>query len=156
MGAAIVTGIGPLLMAAGKPRALMAYNLVTLVLYALAVYLLAPHGLTTICVGVLAVQAVNFAATHWILLDRLLGIPIRSLWGEIAPGTCAGLALLAVTYPLVDLLADAGVASGLVILIAAPVAAAIAVVVVRRGFPAAWQDALMITRAVRPGSRRGD
>ena len=153
MGTAIVTGIGPLLMAAGRPRALMLYNLVTLAVYALAVYLLAPHGLTTVCVGVLAVQAVNFAATHWILLDRMLGIPIRSLWGEIAPGTCAGLALLAVTYPLVDALATAGVGPALVVLITAPVAALIAVVVLWRGFPAAWDDALLIVRTVRPGRR---
>jgi len=153
MGAAIVTGIGPLMLAAGKPRELMIYNLVTLAVYALAVYVMAPHGLTAVCLGVLAVQTVNFGATHYFLLQRMLGIPVSGLWAEVAPGACAGAALLAVTYPLVDRLSAAGVGDVLVLLAAVPVAAAIAVTVIWRLFPAAWADAMLIVGAVRPGRK---
>ena len=159
MGAAIVTGIGPLLLAVGRARVLMVYNLVTLVLYALTVYVMAPHGITAVCVGVLVVQAVNFVATHVLLLRRMLGIPLRSVAREVAPGSVASLGLLVVAYPLVEGLTSAGWGAVPVLLSATAVAAAVTVGVLSRLFPDAWADVMLGVRSVRApraAARSGD
>jgi O-antigen/teichoic acid export membrane protein len=154
MGAAIVTGIGPMLLAAGKPRVLMIQNLVTLGAYAGTVYLLAPRGLTAICLGVLAVQAVNFVASQLIILQRILGVPAKDLWREVLPGGTATVAVLAVVYPLVDRMSAAGVGSTLIVVVAAVAATGIATTIVWRLFPAAWADVLLGVGAVRPRPSR--
>lgn len=149
MGTAIVTGIGPLMLAAGKQRELLVYNVVTLIIYAAAIYIVAPYGLIAICLAVLGVQGLNFVATHYLLLHRMMGIAVSGLWREIAPGVVSSLALLAVTYPLSDGLGKSGLGSALTLLIASTVACVISVAVIRRLFPAAWADALLVARSVR-------
>lgn len=148
MGTAVVTGIGPLLLAAGKQRALLVYNVLTLIAYAATVYVAAPHGLTVVCLAVVAVQGLNFVATHYVLLERMLGIPMRQLWADVSPGGAASLALFIAAYPLTRVLSDADVEPALILVLAGALAALTWFATVRMLFPAAWGDVLLVQRAV--------
>jgi lipopolysaccharide exporter len=148
MGTAVVTGIGPLLLAAGKQRALLVYNLATLIVYAGTVFVAAPYGLTVVCLAVLAVQGINFLATHYILLERMLGIPMRRLWTDVAPGGAASLAAFLVAYSLTRALSGADLEATLILVLAGALAALAWLATVRILFPAAWGDVLLVRRAV--------
>lgn len=154
MGAAVATGTGALLMAAGKAKLVMTNNLINLVAYAVAVWLAAPAGLTVVSLTVLGVQTVRFIWVQYFVLQRVIGITPQQIRQEAAPGTCASLALLAVTYPLVDRLSAAGVDAVWVLLLSVPLAAAIAIGILWRFFPTAWADIAMIARLVLPRMRQ--
>ena len=54
MVSAVGTGTGALLLAVGRPRALLGYNGVAFAAYAIAVLASVPFGVTAVCVAVVA------------------------------------------------------------------------------------------------------
>ena len=58
MAYSIATGTGPLMVAVGKPNALLVWNMCELVLYAVLIMLLASHGLTVVSIGVVCVTPI--------------------------------------------------------------------------------------------------
>ena len=78
-------GLGPMIVAVGHPRALFTWNLVNIVSIGAAVYIAAPHGLEPVCLAVLGVRLVRYAAAYVFLLNRLAGVPIRRMWIDPMP-----------------------------------------------------------------------
>ena len=99
--AAILTGYPQILLAAGKPRALLYFNLVLLALYVATSWVAAPHGLTALAVSVVAVHAVMMVAVYGVLFRLLLKIPIKRLVTDLLPAAACSLALAgaAVRWP---------------------------------------------------------
>jgi len=148
---ALSTGMGPLVVAAGKPQALARWNVVLLVGYAATVFVSASAGgIVTVCAAVTAFYIVQLLVFHYFLLERLVGIPMRSLFYDVASAATGSIALLLVALPTVALLDGHEVAAPLVCVVATALGLAAYLVVVRGLFPKTWQDLALLGRRVMP------
>ena len=156
MAVALYTGTGPLLLAAGRPSAMLAFNLVRLAIYAAAVLFAAPHGLTAVSIAVTAVMIAQLVAAQHLLLGRLMGIPMRSLWHDAGPAVVSSVALLVVAVPLTRLTDDAGLPAPLTVLVAAGAGTGAYLAALRALFRPAWGDLDELVRRTlaRPGRSR--
>ena len=146
--ACLYESIAPLLLATGKVRSLLGFNLVGLILYVVAIYLAAGLGLTAVCLAVVGVHLCLLFGTYFFLVHRLFHLPLRSLWDDMAPASVAGSALLLVAFAAVELLSDAGVAT-VPILLAAAVAGTLSyLLVMRLLFETVWSDLRTLLRRV--------
>ncbi len=146
---AIGTGIGPVMLAAGKPRPLLVNNIVTFACFALTVYVCAGFGLIATCVGVVAYRLIALAVSQYCLATRLLGIPLRdTLVRDPGPAAISAAALLAVAFPL------SAAVDGYppLIRLAVTAAAGFAVygLVLRVLFSTAWSDVAILLAEVLP------
>jgi O-antigen/teichoic acid export membrane protein len=150
MTAAVMTGIGPLLLALGRPKVLLGWNIVSLVPYVLMIYFLAPMGITTVCIGVVGLRVATLLLYQWFLLQRLVGIPFRRLWDDVGPATVATLALLAVAFPLRAALDSAGAPVLVTLSVAAAAGGGVYLLSLRAFFGAAWGDVTMLADRLLP------
>ena len=146
MAYAVATGTGPLMIAIGKPGALVRWSLCELGAYAALIWVLSAHGLIAISIGVSAFAVASLLAIQLFLLKPYVGIPVGQLVGDVLPGLTAAVAVLATAVPLRLLLADA-MPTVLVILVVAAVCAAAAAAALRL-FPATWSDVWTVAGGV--------
>jgi lipopolysaccharide exporter len=149
--AAILTGYPQLMLAAGKPRALFAFNMIVLALYVGTAWVAAPHGIVAVSVAVVAVHLVVLVSVYGLLFKRLLGIPVRRLVTDLLPGVAGSVALLAAGFPLAEALRGAGAPAPVTIAVVACVGAVVYASVLRGLFPAVWGDTAGLARRVLPG-----
>ena len=97
MSAALAAGTGPLMVAAGKAVHLLVFNAVAAALYGATIYLVAPHGLTTVCWAVAVCQAAALAAIY-VLVHRTLGIRVRKLLADALPSFASSGPLVVVAF----------------------------------------------------------
>jgi hypothetical protein len=147
MAMALAAGTGPLLVAAGKPSALLALNVATLIVYAAVIWVATPFGLTTICFAVVA-HSLVWVCSLYVLMDRLLGLPVKRIVWEALPATVCTAALVATTWPATYGMEAAGVSSTLILLVAGLLGAAVYGGGLRLAFPSAWADVALIARRV--------
>jgi hypothetical protein len=154
MVACIGTGTGPLLLAVGRPGVLMTFNLVAFVPYAAGVVIAAPHGLTAVCVTVVGVKLLSLLALLAVI-ERYVGISVvETLRNDVVPAGVAGLASLAVSWPLTRALAGE-LPTAVVLTIAAAGGLALYGGVLRLLFPDTFRDLrLLFARALPHRSRR--
>ena len=153
MVAVVLTGTGPLLMAVGRPSALLVYNGVNAAVFLSVVLATAPYGLIAVCAGFLGVQLVSLVAANHFLLGRIAGIPLRDTVADIAPAVVASaVAGLAGTLAAAVVDPDDVTAAGHIVIVGGLVVA-IYVGVVRTGFPAVWADVCLVARRA-SGRRR--
>lgn len=100
MATAIATGTGPLMAAVGKPGALVRWAVPQLLAYVALVALLAPHGLTTVAIGVAAFTVSWVVFLQAFLVRRAIGLKMRDLAEDVAPG----IFVAAVVFTVVELL----------------------------------------------------
>jgi PST family polysaccharide transporter len=150
--AAVITGVGPLMLAIGRPRQLFAYNVGTALSYGVLVYLVTPFGLTTVCWAFVGFQLVNFFTSHALLLRRFVGIPLRGILADVGPAGVGSAAVLAVALPCVS--AGSGeVPDPLLLVLTAGVALSTYAVVLRLLFPAMFKDLVLLASRVLPTTR---
>jgi len=140
MAVCVVTGLGPLIMAAGHPKALFAFNLASGGTLAAVVLLTAEFGLIAVCWAVAAFYFVQVASAQWFLLGRLLGIPMRQVLVDIAPSGVGSLGILAVALPLARVLEGSELHPALQIVATSAAAFAVYLVLLRTVFRPAWRD----------------
>jgi O-antigen/teichoic acid export membrane protein len=159
---ALAGGSGPLLVAAGHPRALLCSNIVNTLSFGAVVIVFARFGLTTLCIAVAAVTLVFYLGQYYLLFDRLVGIPMSDLWSDVAPGLTSLVPLAAVGGLLAFALSQAASVPALIqIACVATGASAAYMVSLRRRFPDSWADLrILFERAIgrvprlgRPGTR---
>ena len=95
MMAAIQAGTGPLLLAVGRPGALLRWNLSKIIGLGLVVYVVAPEGLVALAIAVTAFNVARSLVGQQILLRRYAGIDVRALWIACLPAIVATAVLLA-------------------------------------------------------------
>ena len=117
--AAVLTGYSQVMLAIGKPRRLLWFNIGRLILYGGVVFLASRHGLITVAMAVVGAYLVILLAAYALLLGPSVGISVRRLVPELAPAVCGCLALAAVSVPLTA--AVDGLPRFLVIALVAPV-----------------------------------
>jgi O-antigen/teichoic acid export membrane protein len=148
--AAVLTGYSQVMLAAGKPRALMLFNCFVLPLYGLAVWLTAKHGLVTVAVAVVGVHVIMLAAVYLVLFRMVLKMPIGRLVTDLAPAVVGSGLIVAVGFPLARALRDAGAGGIPVILAVGLMGTVVHLATLRSLFPAVWADLVSLTRRLLP------
>lgn len=95
MALAVLSGTEPLMLAVGRPRALLAFNSAFLVATGSAAFLAAPHGLTAVAIAVSGVHVGMVALAQAVLVGRVVGIPLGDLVRDVMPATLASAGALA-------------------------------------------------------------
>jgi O-antigen/teichoic acid export membrane protein len=148
--AAILTGYSQVMLAAGRPRALLIFNCVVLVVYALAVFLTAKQGLVTVALAVVGIHVAMLAAVYLILFRRVLGMPVRRLFTDLAPAAATAALVLAVGLPVADLMRGAGAAPVLIALLSGLAGCILQALALRAFFPEVWGDVSRLLRRLLP------
>jgi O-antigen/teichoic acid export membrane protein len=154
-GAATVvgTGTGPLMMAIGRPDALMRYDFVYLVVFAGAMLLAVSHGLTVVAI-VVAVHALVFLIVQqYFLAQRLAGIPLKATLTEAIAAAVGCMGLAAVALP-VDLGLRAIDTPSIIVLCATGAVGMTAyALTIRQFYAAIWSDLVTIFSRFAPSGR---
>jgi O-antigen/teichoic acid export membrane protein len=153
MADAVTTGTGPLMIAVGRPGALVRWSLCEFVAYAVLIYALSGHGLTAVSIGVAVFGVATVVANQAFLLRPYVGIPIGEIWSEVLPGLAGATAVLCTVVPLRMLLERR--LPTLVAIVVLSAAAAAAASIALRLFPATWTDLRAIASGVGGKRRRG-
>ncbi|MDX6669921.1 MAG: lipopolysaccharide exporter, partial [Solirubrobacteraceae bacterium] len=154
MVAAIVTGLGPMMMAVGRPGALLAFNTVACAIYATMVFLLAPLGIIAVSIGVAGFHLVTLAASQYLLLDRICGIRTRDTAAEIGPAILATAVTTAITAAAANALDPIGVPPVAVVCIAGLAGAGAFCWILRAAFPDLAAEMISLVRRVLPSRLR--
>lgn len=144
MTAVVMTGLGPLLLALGRPEVLLRWNLISLVPYAIMVFLTAPIGIVAVCLGVVAVRVAMMLAIHAFVFKPLAGIPVRQLWHDAGPAAVSSVALLASAWPLTRWLSGLDATPLLTLPVAGLAGVAAYALALRALFPSAWSDVTLL------------
>lgn len=151
-GMAIVvnTGIGPLMMAAGHPRALLLKDSIELPLLVAVLIVTSAHGLTAACVGLTAFRLVSLVANQYFLADRLCGIPLHETLGkDILPATISS-AFAAGAAWLIHSTVGSEMAAVPDMFVSGVPGLAVYCLVLRAGFKQAWHDFAAVVGRLRP------
>jgi O-antigen/teichoic acid export membrane protein len=148
--AAILTGYSQVMLAAGRPRALLIFNCVVLVAYGLAVFLTARQGLVTVSLAVVGVHVAMLAAVYLVLFRRVLGMPVGRLFTDLAPAAATAALVLAVGLPVADLMRGAGAAPVLIVGLAGLAGCVVQALALRAFFPEVWSDVSRLLRRLLP------
>ena len=146
----INNGTPPLMLAAGKPGALLAFNLCRFTVLGVAVFLAAPYGLTVVCVTVAAFQVITLVVSYALMLGRLMGVTLRQLASDLWPAIASSGILFVATFPVSQALSDSSLPRLAVILLVSLLGAPIYMLSVRFVSPAAWADIALLARQVLP------
>ncbi|HWA53200.1 MAG TPA: oligosaccharide flippase family protein [Solirubrobacterales bacterium] len=148
--AAILTGYPQIMLAAGKPRVLLLFNVCLLTLYLIASWIAAPHGIIALSWAVVGVHVCLLVAVYTVLFRGVLGIPVRRMITDLFPALASSALMLGVVNPVAELLRNAG-APMLVLLGAVGAVGAWAYLAALYSlFPAVWDDLAQLTRRVLP------
>ena len=153
----IGAGLGPMMMAAGHPRALLIHNVVVFGVFAATVYACSSYGLVTVCIGVAVYYWVGLVVSQYVLATRILGIPLRNtIVRDPGPALASAVPLVGVALALVHLLDGAGLPAFVTVLVASAAGAAAYLATLRTAFPGAWSDLRTLVLAMLPKRfRRG-
>jgi lipopolysaccharide exporter len=146
----INNGTPALLLAAGRPRALLSFNLCRLAALGAAVFIAVPYGLIAVCIAVSSFQVITTVASYWLMLPRLVGITLPRLALDVAPGLASSGAMLAVALPAAGALSATDLSAPVIVTLVAALAAPVYLLVLRLVAPAAWADVLLLARRVLP------
>jgi O-antigen/teichoic acid export membrane protein len=149
MVAAVLTGYPQVMLAVGRPRTLLNFNVVMLIGYAAIVAVVAQQGLITISLAVVVAYLAILAGVYRFMLQRHLGISIARLVPELGPAVVGCLALAAIDEPLRRLL-DPTIGAAPTIAIAGSAGIAAYCVALRLVSRATWNDLSGLAARVLP------
>jgi O-antigen/teichoic acid export membrane protein len=154
MFAAVLTGYAQVMLAIGRPRPLLSFNLARLALYGGAVLLASRHGLVTVGIAVVAAYLVILVGAYRLMLQRYVGISIGRLAPEIGPAVVSCLAMSVLTVPLTHIL-NGNVPRLIQIALVGTAGLCVYSLVLRLAFPSAWTDArTLVVQVLGPLARR--
>jgi PST family polysaccharide transporter len=140
--------LGPVVLAAGRAKAWLAYHLGCFVVYATAVYIAAGRGLAAVCVAVVVVQAIAAVVGYAALLRGLVEKPILRLWEDMAPGLAGAVGLAAVAAPVAWGLTRIGAPDPVALIVASAAGGVAALAAIRLVSRGAWEDLVRLPKRV--------
>ena len=152
MVAAVLTGYPQILLAAGKPRALLFFNLGLLSLYIVVSWLAAPYGITTLAYAVVGIHLVLLVAVYAGLFRGVLGIPVRRMVTDLLPAVVGSVVLLAVAVPMAGLLRDQHVGTFFIVAGTALSGGLAYLATLSTFFHPIWDDLIALIRRVLPAT----
>lgn len=146
----VIDAVGTTLMASGRSRAVLGFGWGHFVTYAVAVWFVAPLGLTGVAAAAAGVHAAYVVVAYALMLrSGRVGVLAR-IWEDIAPATCSCVAIAATAVPLNLAMSAADVPTFLHLAAVTLVAAVSYLAVLRTFFPAAWQTVVSLVRRLLP------
>ena len=155
MADAVMTGVGPLFVALGRPGLLLAWNIVELAVYAAMIALLAQYGLTWVSIGVAVYYVVSVFVIQTALMPRVIGLGLADFWRDVRAGVVTSAVVLPVLVAGRVLLEDLGAPTLLTLGVLALGGTAVYAASLRLLFRDNWADLVSIARRVggRPAAR---
>jgi len=98
--AAILTGYPQVMLAVGRPRTLLNFNVIMLIGYAAIVAVVAQQGLITIAIAVVLAYLAILLGVYRFMLRRHVGISVARLVPELGPAVVGCVVLAAIDEPL--------------------------------------------------------
>ena len=144
MADAVTTGIGPLMVAMGRPRLLLGWNVTELIVYAVMVAVLANHGLTWVSIGVAAFGIASMLVAQGVVMPRVIDLSLLDFWREIRAGVIGGAVALPVLVGCRIVLEDAAIPVLIALLVLGVVGTAVYAAVLRIAFGDVWADLLVL------------
>lgn len=147
----VIDAVGTTLMAAGRPRALLAFGWSHFVTYAVVVFVVAPMGLTAVAVAAAVVHTL-FLFVAYVLLFR--GSALRALGSlrrDIMPAGVSCLALTAVAVPASVALRALPTPPLAYLATMGAIGGATYLFTLRAWFAASWRTLVTVGRHVLPG-----
>ena len=152
MCSAVLTGYPQLMYAAGRPRRLLVYNLLSLTGFIVTVVLAAPYGIKAVAIADVAFYVAMVVTVQLFLVGPVLDLRFRSIVGDLGPAVLASGALIAAGLPTFLALRDSGAARVVLVLATAAVGLLTAAAVLRLFCRAAWADVSLVTTRLLPGA----
>ncbi|MGI8713981.1 MAG: oligosaccharide flippase family protein [Solirubrobacteraceae bacterium] len=152
---AILTGYPQLMLAIGRPRSLLLFNVGALITYATSITLASSYGLVAVSITASAVYLALVAAVYRFLLQRHLGISIWCIVPELGPALVGCLAMVSVVVPLSHLL-ESFCPAALTVAVSGATGLVVYALVLRSWFRPAWNDvSTLVVRVLPPLGRVG-
>jgi O-antigen/teichoic acid export membrane protein len=148
--AAILTGYPQIMLAAGKPRALLSFNVVLLAVYIGASWIAAPYGITALAYAVVGVHVFLLLSVYGVLFRRVLEIPVRRLVTDLLPAVASSLLLLAAAFPTAALMRGIDAPVPVLLAVVGLVGGIVYLGALRSLFATVWADVAQLTRRVLP------
>jgi O-antigen/teichoic acid export membrane protein len=148
--AAVLTGYPQIMLAIGRPRALLAFNVGALAVLAVTVTIAVGGGLVVLSVAVVGVHVAVLLGAYLLLLGPCAGLPLRGLAREMAPalGGCAALVPTAIVVQ--ELLSRGGAPALVVLALTGAGGLAVYALTLRTAFGAVYRDLVRLAGSVLP------
>jgi lipopolysaccharide exporter len=156
MADAIVTGVGPLMIAIGRPGALLRWNVIVLAGYALMVFLLAPHGLDAVAIGVALFGVAIVIGSQAALMRPYAGLSYRQLWADTRAGIVVGVGVLLAATAVREVLGRFDLPAVITLIVLGSSAVVVYGMLLRMLFPAEWSDLRALAGRIGRGRRVAD
>jgi len=95
----LIDAAGTVLMASGRPRAVLAFGAGHFLAYGLAVLVVAPLGITAVAIAAGVVHSAFVIVSYFLIRQGLSRSFMHRLWDDVAPATVCSIAMAAVTVP---------------------------------------------------------
>jgi PST family polysaccharide transporter len=149
----LIDAIGPVIMAAGRPRAILKFGIAHSVVYLGAVVLVTPFGITAVSIAAGVVHgAFVFVAYAW-LLGMLVDNPMRCLWDDTAAALVSCCPFVAVAAAGAWGFEQSGAPAPLAMLAASGLGTGAYLLTIRVCFAEAFRDLRALIRRLAPGLR---
>ena len=146
----VIDTTGAVLMAAGRPTALLVYGCAHFATYALAVFLVSPLGLVAVAVAAAVVHTLFLVIAYILMLRGSARIALRSLWHDVAPAIVSCSAVAAMAYPASLALSAARAPAVAYLAGVFATAAAAYFIALRAWFPASLRTLVNFIRRILP------
>jgi O-antigen/teichoic acid export membrane protein len=148
--AAALTGYPQVMLAVGRPKRLLQFNLLMLAGYAGIVFVASTHGLVWVSIAVVGCFVGILVGVYAFLLGPYLQIPMRGLVDDLWPAIAGCLALIAAGFGVTEGLGALDAPDVVTMFVATAVASLAYLATVRLAFKPVWSDLVMLITRVAP------
>ena len=149
----IQSGTSPLVLALGRPGAMLTWNLVNVIGLAIVAYLFSPLGLVPLSCALSVFFVVRVAIGQEVMLRRIAGTAVGELWRSCLPALAATAGMLAIGGAILVAMSELGAPDGVGAGLAVALGGATYLAILRFGFAPVLADLVSILRRLLP--RRG-
>lgn len=150
----LIDAAGTVLMAGGRPRAVLAFGAGHFVAYGLTVLVVAPLGITAVAVAAGVVHSAFVLVSYFLIGKGESHNFVRRVWDDIAPATACSAVLAAVAVPAGIALKNAGLPDLAWMVAVGAIGSLAYVLVLRFAFPGVWATEKKIFERIVPARLR--
>jgi len=150
----VIDTAGASLMASGRARAVMGFGWGHFCVYAVAVFLVAPFGITAVAVAAATVHTLFLLVAYVLMLHGPGEQPLRCLWHDIMPALVSCVAPVALALPASVVLRNADVAAVPYVAVVSLIGITAYLVTLRVGFPSSLDSLRRFARQLLPHLHR--
>lgn len=151
----LIDAAGTVLMASGRPRALLGFGAGHFLVYGVAVLFVAPLGITAVAVAAAVVHSAFVVVSYWLMERGMSKSFVHRLWDDVLPATASSLAMAAVAVPASLALTAAGLPALPWMLAVGLIGAVAYLLALRFGFADVWAKQRAIFNKIIPSGLRG-